>query len=276
MIQERNSRFSSLAACRLSAAWSCCALPRTLTSPVKTRVWGSCAWPSGRPSRQGRRARTIATGSTACAYKTVSGRTKWLSRDPIGEEGGLNLYGFVGNDPNNYVDSTGLFTIRIPSPTSIGLFVERMFARLLATMVDYGHVRTKITRDVECPSGATRVLTRYHEKYEEETQSVSVYPAIGDFDLSFLGQSAVLIRPKLHSILEEYSCCKCGSASAMQTEINTDSSQTTSQNQYREGIGFGITIVGEVAFKLRQTELLQTRSCVQVPPLWSGSIVTSP
>jgi len=26
---------------------------------------------------------------------------RWLNRDPIGEEGGLNLYGYVGNDPMN-------------------------------------------------------------------------------------------------------------------------------------------------------------------------------
>lgn len=34
---------------------------------------------------------------------------RWLSRDPIGEEGGLNLYGFVGNDPVNKWDYLGLF-----------------------------------------------------------------------------------------------------------------------------------------------------------------------
>jgi len=32
---------------------------------------------------------------------------RWLSRDPIGEDGGANLYGFVGNDPANGVDSFG-------------------------------------------------------------------------------------------------------------------------------------------------------------------------
>jgi hypothetical protein len=31
-------------------------------------------------------------------YNPTTGR--WISRDPIGEEGGLNLYGFVGIDPN--------------------------------------------------------------------------------------------------------------------------------------------------------------------------------
>jgi RHS repeat-associated protein len=33
---------------------------------------------------------------------------RWLSRDPIGEEGGLNLYGHTENDPVNYVDPLGL------------------------------------------------------------------------------------------------------------------------------------------------------------------------
>ncbi|MCB1227748.1 MAG: RHS repeat-associated core domain-containing protein, partial [Verrucomicrobiales bacterium] len=32
----------------------------------------------------------------------------WLSRDPIGIRGGLNLYGMVGNDPVNWIDHLGL------------------------------------------------------------------------------------------------------------------------------------------------------------------------
>jgi RHS repeat-associated protein len=39
-------------------------------------------------------------------YDPVTGR--WPSRDPIEEEGGINLYGFVGNDGLNWVDSLGL------------------------------------------------------------------------------------------------------------------------------------------------------------------------
>ncbi|MCK5803822.1 MAG: RHS repeat-associated core domain-containing protein, partial [Lentisphaeria bacterium] len=34
---------------------------------------------------------------------------RWLSRDPIGERGGYNLYGFVGNSPLVYTDLNGLF-----------------------------------------------------------------------------------------------------------------------------------------------------------------------
>jgi hypothetical protein len=35
----------------------------------------------------------------------VTGR--WPSRDPIEEEGGVNLFGFVGNEPVNWVDVLG-------------------------------------------------------------------------------------------------------------------------------------------------------------------------
>jgi RHS repeat-associated protein len=40
---------------------------------------------------------------------------RWLNRDPIGEPGGLNLYGFVGNDPTGAFDPFG-FQIVIPVP----------------------------------------------------------------------------------------------------------------------------------------------------------------
>ncbi len=34
---------------------------------------------------------------------------KWMSRDPLGEAGGINLYGFVGNNPANFNDPFGLY-----------------------------------------------------------------------------------------------------------------------------------------------------------------------
>ncbi len=39
-------------------------------------------------------------------YDPISGR--WPSRDPIQERGGVNLYGFVGNDGVNAIDAYGL------------------------------------------------------------------------------------------------------------------------------------------------------------------------
>ncbi len=40
------------------------------------------------------------------AYDPTTGR--WLSRDPIGEAGGLNLYAYTGNNPINFIDKSGL------------------------------------------------------------------------------------------------------------------------------------------------------------------------
>ena len=38
---------------------------------------------------------------------------RWLNRDPLGEGGGINLYGFVRNDPVDFIDRDGLDIYRI-------------------------------------------------------------------------------------------------------------------------------------------------------------------
>jgi RHS repeat-associated protein len=55
-------------------------------------------------------------------YNPSTGR--WLNRDPVGERGGLNRYGFVSNNPINRVDPLGLVeasgTVSGPSPWQVG------------------------------------------------------------------------------------------------------------------------------------------------------------
>ena len=46
-------------------------------------------------------------------YRYYSPRLgRWISRDPMEEEGGLNLYTFLANDPANEVDPQGLAALR--------------------------------------------------------------------------------------------------------------------------------------------------------------------
>ena len=54
---------------------------------------------------------------------TQTGR--WLSKDPIGERGGKNLYGFVQNDGINYKDYLGL--MKVCCSEVRGSWYERMF-----------------------------------------------------------------------------------------------------------------------------------------------------
>ncbi len=51
-------------------------------------------------------------------YDAVAAR--WLSRDPIGEDGGVNLYGYVGNDPVNLTDPLGLWYLTNPATWGVG------------------------------------------------------------------------------------------------------------------------------------------------------------
>jgi RHS repeat-associated protein len=46
---------------------------------------------------------------------------RWLNRDPLGEAGGINLYGFVGNDPVNGADPWGRLSLwdLVPFPKEI-------------------------------------------------------------------------------------------------------------------------------------------------------------
>ena len=65
----------------------------------------------------------------------------WLSRDPIGEEGGLNLYGYVENDPINGTDPLGLLTAVIvggATPGSPGNSTGNPFGHIAIAMTGKG------------------------------------------------------------------------------------------------------------------------------------------
>lgn len=93
------------------------------TSPLKTRVGGFAPRSSGRMSRPRPRTPVFMPGCEPFAYKTASGRARWLSRDPIGEVDGPNLYSYVLNNPVNWIDPFGLETaVVIGGPAGRNVF----------------------------------------------------------------------------------------------------------------------------------------------------------
>ena len=76
-------------------------------------------------------------------YSPETGR--WLNRDPIEEDGGLNLYGFIGNDGMNHIDPFG----QMPSmPWEIG---TDYYSRVVEP--HFRKLRERLTRELQalCP-----------------------------------------------------------------------------------------------------------------------------
>jgi hypothetical protein len=74
----------------------------------------------------------------------VSGRGLWLTRDPIEEEGGVNLYGFVANDGVNEADYLGLDFIALAARPLQGIDFFT-FGVLYHTSIEYW--------ESDCPVG---------------------------------------------------------------------------------------------------------------------------
>ena len=54
------------------------------------------------------------TGLILCTHRYYDPQTgRWLTKDPIGHEGGVNLYGYCANDAVNNIDSSGFGTVTI-------------------------------------------------------------------------------------------------------------------------------------------------------------------
>jgi RHS repeat-associated protein len=70
---------------------------------------GDAALAAANPYRFSGKEQDALTGLYYYGQRFYDSRTgRFLNRDPLGEEGGLNLYGFVANNPMNFVDPLGL------------------------------------------------------------------------------------------------------------------------------------------------------------------------
>ena len=71
---------------------------------------------------------------------------RWLSRDPMGEAGGFNLYAYCGNDPVNRHDPLGLADEKSLWGDSWGLYEPSWWEKLAAVFVGREYVNAKRDR----------------------------------------------------------------------------------------------------------------------------------
>jgi RHS repeat-associated protein len=82
--------------------------PSDCDPTAKNRVWGFFAQSVSENLETRHAALETHQENYGGPRRTASGIPLWPSRDPIGERGGVNLYGFVGNDGVNWWDILGL------------------------------------------------------------------------------------------------------------------------------------------------------------------------
>lgn len=86
-------------------------------SPFGETIAEYGAGASHNPFRFSTKYRDEETGLIDFGYRFYNPETgRWLNRDPIGEDGGVNLYGYVENSPVCKVDVSGLMGLPITGP----------------------------------------------------------------------------------------------------------------------------------------------------------------
>lgn len=103
-------------------------LPAQTDPRPKNRVVGSRRFAPDRARRSAPQPLETTSETTVTVTITVSGLPFWPSRDPIEEQGGVNLYGFVFNNPLFYIDPDGA------KPTAPPVYTPPTPAKLAACL----------------------------------------------------------------------------------------------------------------------------------------------
>ncbi len=100
---------------------------------------------------------------------------RWINRDPLGERGGLNLYGFVGNNPVSLIDSDG---------REISLAAYAAYTFLFGAGATYYATQNDMP-DFNLPGIDTKPLSDW--LYGEDRSPID-NTTIVDFDRSYYGE----------------------------------------------------------------------------------------
>lgn len=113
---------------------------------------------------------------------------RWMNRDPLGEEGGVNLYAFVQNNPVNWVDPNGEIAVPVFVPVVIGIGVALAIQN---SDVDLSDINLP-WEDEECNDGCSEYRLVYeenpkhgfHRRKDKKGRWISRRPTNGPYALS--------------------------------------------------------------------------------------------
>ena len=138
------------------------------------------------------------TGLYYYGYRYYDPNTgRWPSRDPIGENGGINLYGFLGNDPANWLDILGLKECDLV----ISIYRDKSFMDLDARL--NGAATAALNKQIEFMQ---KMVDKCVEHGACCCDSVKITPSYvgkgsGDLDVSLSGDSGSKLYKPLEDIL---------------------------------------------------------------------------
>ena len=130
----------------------------------------------------------------------------WLSRDPIGETGGKNLYCFVGNNPVNAFDLDGRITVTTLTKnptTSCGSYDVKWEFVLDKPAAQDGYIIQKVTYDYDykkCDGTPTKGSKTYWEGWLVKSGQTT---ETGDASFKFTDHATEPSHPQMHGTITQ-------------------------------------------------------------------------